>query len=112
MARDGRRPVGLKQDFSGMIKKKVHLFLCRQYEGSVEVAERSLGADAMRSVLALGLLIALCTSANAARVHHSKPRYEIFRHSHAMIPRFVAGPTRYDDIPSYNDPSKFGGGAP
>ena len=27
----------------------------------------------MRSVLALGLLITLCVSANAARVHRSKP---------------------------------------
>jgi hypothetical protein len=27
----------------------------------------------MRSVLALGLLIALCASANAAKVHHAKP---------------------------------------
>ena len=33
-----------------------------------------LGVIAMRSVLALGLLIALCASANAAKVHHSKPR--------------------------------------
>jgi hypothetical protein len=66
----------------------------------------------MRSVLALGLLIALCTSANAATVHHFKPRHVNFRHSHAMIPRFTFAPTQYDDIPSYNDPSKFGGGAP
>ena len=28
----------------------------------------------MRAVLAVGLLIALCTSANAARVHHVIPR--------------------------------------
>ena len=28
----------------------------------------------MRSIFALGILIALCTSANAAKVHHSKPR--------------------------------------
>ena len=32
-----------------------------------------LGVNAMRSVLALGLLIALCASANAAKVHDSKP---------------------------------------
>jgi hypothetical protein len=66
----------------------------------------------MRSVLALGVLIALCTSADAARVHHFKPRHVILRHSQAMMPRFDYGPTQYDDIPSYNDPSKFGGGAP
>jgi hypothetical protein len=74
----------------------------------------------MRSVLALGLLVAgllitLCGSANAARVHHHfKPREEaILRNSHAaMPPRFLAPPVRYDDTPSYNDPSKWGGGAP
>lgn len=31
----------------------------------------------MRSVLALGLLIALCASANAATVHHSRSRDHI-----------------------------------
>jgi hypothetical protein len=73
----------------------------------------------MRSVLASGLLIAgllitLCGSANAARVHHHfKPREAILRNSHAAIPpRFLAPPVRYDDTPSYNDPSKWGGGAP
>jgi hypothetical protein len=67
----------------------------------------------MRSVvLALGLLIALCASANAARVHHPNPRHASVRDSHAMIPRFAVPPVRYDDTPSYNDPSKFGGGAP
>jgi hypothetical protein len=73
----------------------------------------------MRSVLALGVLIALCTSADAARVHHYKPRHVILRDSNAMMPRFDVAPTQYDsgptwssDIPSYNDPSKFGGGAP
>lgn len=67
----------------------------------------------MRFVLALGLLMALCVSANAAaRVHHFKPRHVIPRNSMAAIPRFVAPPVRYDDTPSYNDPSKWGGGAP
>ena len=28
----------------------------------------------MRSILTLGLLLALCTSANAAKVRHSKPQ--------------------------------------
>ena len=91
-----------------MIKKKVHLLLCKQYEGSAEVAERGLGANAMRSVLALGLLIALCTSANAARVHHSKPRHVIVRPSQGVDPRFP--PVLQDQTPSYDDPSKFGGG--
>ena len=52
----------------------------------------SHGANAMRLVLALGLLIALCASANAARVHHSKPRHVIvhpgFRPGPVVDPRF------------------------
>jgi len=67
----------------------------------------SIGANAMRSVLALGLLIALCTSANAARVHHSKPRHVIVSPSQSVDPRFP--PVLQDQTPSYNDPSKFGG---
>jgi hypothetical protein len=67
-----------------------------------------IGAYAMRSVLALGLLIALCASANAARVHHSKPRHVIVRPSQAVDPRFP--PVLQDQTPSYDDPSKFGGG--
>jgi hypothetical protein len=73
----------------------------------------------MRGVLALGLLIALCASANAERVHHSKPRHVIFgpsqdvglrfvRPSQSVDPRFP--PVLEDQTPSYNDPSKLGGG--
>ena len=68
----------------------------------------SIGANAMRSVLAFGLLIALCASAYAARVHHSKPRHVIVRPSQGMDPRFP--PVLQDQTPSYDDPSKFGGG--
>jgi hypothetical protein len=76
----------------------------------------------MRSVLALGLLIALCASANAARVHHSKPPHVIVRPDPDMIPvygspeweRFVGSPEwerlRRKDIPSYDDPSKISHG--
>jgi hypothetical protein len=80
----------------------------------------------MRSVLALGLLIALCTSANAAvRGHHAKSRQAIVRPSQAVIPSYatpdgvrvyrddsVSGGLRtdHDDPPAYDDPSKFGGG--
>lgn len=62
------------------------------------------------SVLALGLLVALCASANAATVHHAKPRHFIMRYSQGVVPHFVVPPARYDDVPRYNDPSKFGGG--
>jgi hypothetical protein len=66
----------------------------------------------MRFVLAFGLLFALCASADAARVHHPHLRHVNVRNSMAAVPRFLAPPVRYDDTPSYNDPSKWGGGAP
>ena len=39
----------------------------------------------MRSILALSLLIALCGSANAARVHHAHGRHAIARPNQGMI---------------------------
>jgi hypothetical protein len=79
-----------------------------------------------RSVLASGLLIALCASANAAaRGHHAKSRLGIVRPGQAAIPSHVtpggvgiyrddSAPgglrTYHDDPPAYDDPSKFGGG--
>jgi hypothetical protein len=80
----------------------------------------------MRSVLALGILIAFCASADAAaRVHHAKSRHVIVRPSQAVIPSYaipggvrierddtVPGGLRttHDDPPAYDDPSKFGSG--
>ena len=76
---------------------------------------RSTGANAMRSVLALGLLITLCASANATTVHHSKLRHVIVRPSQG-----VAAPPGWYKFPGYPpippeenrnlDPSNFGGG--
>jgi len=72
-----------------------------------------IGANAMRSFLALGLLITLCASANAATVRDSRTNRLVF------IPRsvalsFAAVPARppiyYNDTPRYDDPSRFGGG--
>jgi hypothetical protein len=69
-----------------------------------------IGANAMRSFLALGLLIALCASASAATARHS--RHVIVHHEHAHAVRGWAyaapRPVHYDDAPSYNDPSKSG----
>ncbi len=62
----------------------------------------------MRPVVALGLLIALSASADAARVHHAKPRHVIARPSQPVDPRFP--PVLQDQTPRYDDPSKFGGG--
>jgi hypothetical protein len=73
----------------------------------------------MRFVLALGLLITLCASANAATAHHAKRRHVIVARSQRVIPGFAApiqnGDPRYppvleDQTPSYNDPSRQGGG--
>ena len=62
----------------------------------------------IRSVLALGLLIAVATSANAAKVHHSKPRNVIVRPSQSVDPRFPQ--VLQDQTPRYDDPSRRGGG--
>jgi hypothetical protein len=68
----------------------------------------------MRSILALGLLIALSASVSAATTHHSRhvigrptQGYAALGWAHAA-PR---PPIHYDDNPSYDDPSKFGGDA-
>jgi hypothetical protein len=65
----------------------------------------------MRCFLAIGLLITLCASADAATVRH--PRHVHPSHEYA-IPGWAYEPVRppvhYDDTPSYDDPSKFGGG--
>ena len=83
----------------------------------------------MRVVLDLGLLLALCASADAARLHHSKSRHMIvgegraFPWGSATAPGWAYAPLGspayrsyaaprpdpYDDTPSYDDPSKFGG---
>jgi len=60
-------------------------------------------SNEMRSVLALGLLITLCASANAATVHHSKPRHVIVRPSQGLtapgarfaVPGWTDEQTRY-----------------
>jgi len=78
-----------------------------------------LEQSAMRSILALSLLITLCASAEAAAVHHhSKARHVVVGSGRGLTPGLaVPGwayaaprpPGYYDDTPSYNDPSKFGG---
>jgi hypothetical protein len=71
------------------------------------------GANAMRSFLAVSLLITLCASASAATAQHS--RHVIVRASQGYaVPDWAhqafPPPVHYDDTPSYDDPSKFGGG--
>jgi len=61
------------------------------------------------SVLAFGLLIALGASAGAATVHHPKRRDPVVHHGQSMVLRSFVPTLHYDDTPSYNDPSKFGG---
>jgi hypothetical protein len=72
----------------------------------------------MRSVLALGLLVAVGAFAQAARAHHHHSRHHVFirpgaASSFAAAPGWVyeplRPPIRYHGAPSYNDPSKFGG---
>ena len=72
----------------------------------------------MRFILSLGLLIALCASASAAKVKHAKPRAVIVAPSQGVNSGFGLAPALTEqerkrlhdlNVPSYNDPSKFGG---
>src|SRR5207253_2364217 len=68
----------------------------------------STGANAMRAVLALSFLIAFCATAEAAKVYHAKPPRHVILRSSPVDPRFP--PVLQDQTPSYNDPSRYGGG--
>jgi hypothetical protein len=63
----------------------------------------------MRCFLVLGLSITLCASAGAATVHHS--RHHVIVGPSQSWAYAAPRPVDYDDTPSYNDPSKFGGSA-
>ena len=72
----------------------------------------------MRSVLILGLLLVGSASAQATTMHDHYTRHPGFfspgvASSFDAVPGWVErrSSIRYDDVPSYNDPSKFGGGA-
>jgi hypothetical protein len=81
--------------------------------GTVCPPDKLIGANTMRSLLILGLLMSLCASANAATLHHHRSRH------HVVIPPGVASSydavpgwtyaAPYNDAPSYYDPSKSGG---
>jgi hypothetical protein len=67
----------------------------------------------MRSFLASGLLITLCVSASAATEHHLRRHFTVRPHQSYAIPGWAyaaARPSVDYDVPSYNDPSKYGGG--
>jgi hypothetical protein len=70
----------------------------------------------MRSILALITMMTLCASAYATELHHHRSRHHIVispgvASSFAAVPGPAYAPpsVQYNDIPSYNDPSKFGG---
>jgi hypothetical protein len=69
----------------------------------------------MRSILAIGLLITLCTSASAATVHHARHHVIVRPSQGYLVPGWAYAAPRppggYDDTPRYDDPSKFGGDA-
>jgi hypothetical protein len=51
----------------------------------------------MRSMLALGLLISLCASANAATAHPSKPKGHLRHGQHVTVPSGFAAPGWTDE---------------
>ena len=68
----------------------------------------------MRSFLAFSVFISLCATANAATVHHSREHVIVQSGQIEGLPLSAYGAPRpsvdYDDAPTYNDPSKYGGG--
>ncbi|WP_245474625.1 hypothetical protein [Bradyrhizobium sp. Leo121] len=81
----------------------------------MRAGDKFIGVNAMRTFLALGLLITLSASASAASLHHFRPEHVIIPPGPVYaVPRWEFAAPRplmhYDDTPSYNDPSKFGGG--
>jgi hypothetical protein len=70
----------------------------------------------MRFILAMGLVIAMCASANAAKVHHYKARHVVVHPSQEEVipPGWYKFPG-YPPIPPEEnrtlDPSNFGGPA-
>jgi hypothetical protein len=72
---------------------------------SATTARLMSGANAMRSVLALGLWITLCASANAATVHRSRPPgFHLRTHQHFTVRpgRPVTAPARFA-VPGWTD---------
>jgi hypothetical protein len=72
----------------------------------------------MRSILALGLLILLTASVDAATMRHSSTWHHLFVGPNVVSTFDAAtsgwdygrpGPSGYTGTPSYNDPSKSGG---
>ena len=64
---------------------------------AIHQGRNSIGASAMRYAVALGLLIALYTSANAAPVHHPKRQHVIVRPDQG-----VTAPGRFA-VPGWSD---------
>jgi hypothetical protein len=86
---------------------------CRRVANLHELHALSTWSKRMRSFLVIGLLFTLCASASAATARH--PRHVIVRPDQAYsVPGWAYEPVRPpvhdDDTPSYDDPSKFGGG--
>jgi len=63
---------------------------------------RSIGEKAMRSILALSLLITLCGSANAATVHPAHRRHAIVPPNQGMI--YAPPPIRAAPKKNHNEP--------
>lgn len=74
----------------------------------------------MRTLLTVGFLISLTACASAAPLHDIHARHRVVAHHRQAIslgefaiPRAAYAAPRpqiyYNDTPSYNDPSKFGG---
>jgi hypothetical protein len=122
----------LRSSGSDEIDRSRHPERCRQCDTSRNCPDwdderhvlppegEQLEKTAMRSLLTVGFLISLTACASAAPIHGAHARHRAVAHHEPVvslgdfvIPRGAyAGPRppiSYNDTPSYNDPSKFGG---
>jgi hypothetical protein len=82
-----------------------HIYYGDMHAGTIAIRNGTphvYGANAMRSVLALGLSITLCASADAATVHRSKPHERHLRPSQPnTAPKGYAVPGWTDEQTRY-----------
>jgi hypothetical protein len=112
-AHDGKRMIASSPSVSAEPVLARRLFQPRACGPGLFALDRLIGANTMRSVLIVSLLMTLCTSANAATLHHNGARHHVIiprgvASSFAAVPGSAFAPpppaVQYDDTPSYNDP--------
>ena len=111
--------VSMKSDAGNVIRRATRADWDDEQRALLPGSEQ-LEQVSMRSLLTLGLLISLTAYASAATIHGPHTRHRAVAHhgqvvssGDFVVPREAYAaprpPIYYNDTPSYNDPSKFGG---